>query len=48
MQETWVQLLIREDLTYHGATEPMLHNKRNHHNEKATHRGLRVALTCHN
>ena len=50
MQGTWVRALIREDPTCRGATkpvsqnyepallEPMLRNKRIHHNEKPTHR----------
>ena len=49
MQETWVQSLILENATSHGATKPMNlnfqasglkpggHKKRSHHKEKLTY-----------
>ena len=37
MEGAWVQSLVHEDSTCRGATKPVLHNKKSHHNEKAEH-----------
>ena len=50
MQGTWVRSLVQEDATFQGKTkpvhlEPVLHNKRNHCNEKLVHLIYRVDAT---